>query len=379
MKNRIKILILLLIILPIVFFPSGCYDSQDINEKLIVTAIAFDYKDDEVIFLVEIANIESGISDGSSNKKNRYIHLKAIGKDLIEARNKLDAKMENPLYLSGVNCIIFSESFANAYLVEYLYRFRADETYRKKVSSAITSEDPEELFSKVHEKNLSVGYMVDGILESMEKNQKSFTRTTMRLLENLSTAYTGILMPRFDLNEGEIYLSGYSVISDSKIAGFIPMDNSKGTIFLKTNKVNFQYSVPFKDINLTLEVVLKGRKIKPSYENQKVAFDVKLDYEVELLYGDKKTPYGFEREDIKEVEQTIKGILEADAINAIEKAQIDFECDYLQFDDIFRIKYPEIFKQMDWKSEFMNADVKISTNVDLRSKKMLDYGSSEVR
>ena len=377
--KKVKILISFIIIVFCLFLVGGCYDSQDINEKLIVTSIAFDFKNDEIWYYLEIANIESGKSDETSSSKYKCIVLKASGKTLIEVRDKLDAQLDKPLYLSGVSSIIFTENFANEYLVEYLYRFRADETYRKKVSSVITSEDPEEIYKKIHEKNASVGFLIDGTLETMNKTGKSFIRTTMRLLENLSTKYTGILIPRFDLNENTVYLSGYSVISDSKIAGFLPLEDSKGTIFLKTNKVKFQYIIPFRDINLTIEVILNKRKIKTNYENNKITFNVQIDFEAELMYGDKKTPYGFVNEAIKEAEQTLKSVLENEMSSAIEKAQKDFECDYLQFDDVFRIKYPEIFKEMDWGNEFKNANVETVINVNLRSKKMLDYGLNEVR
>lgn len=59
----------------------------------------------------------------------------ARGKTLSEARHDLDIQTDKPLYFSGVRAVIFTESFAKEYLVEYLYRFRADESYRKKVQT----------------------------------------------------------------------------------------------------------------------------------------------------------------------------------------------------------------------------------------------------
>ncbi len=93
--------------------------------------------------------------------------------------------------------------------MEYLYRFRADENYRKKIQTVITTDDPETMFTTIQEKEASVGFAVEGLIESLDESGKSFSRTTMRLIENVSSDYTGILMSCVELKEKEIALTGY--------------------------------------------------------------------------------------------------------------------------------------------------------------------------
>ncbi|MFZ7134043.1 MAG: Ger(x)C family spore germination protein [Eubacteriales bacterium] len=361
-------------------FLTGCSDSVDINEKLIVTTIAFDVKDEEIWYYLEIANIESGKSkDAGESAGKKYIVVKGHGRTLTEVRDNLDMQLDKPLFLSGVRALVFTESFAKEYLVEYLYRFRVDETYRKKGQTVITKEDPEELYKSAHERNASAGFLVEGIIKTLDKSGKSFQRTTMRLLENLSSNYTGILIPCIGLQDKEISLTGYSVISGPTVTGFLPVEESTGTMFLKADKPKFHFIVPYNDINLTIEVLLTKRKITPSYEDGKINYDIKMEFRAELMYGDKKTPYNFDDVATREVTEILTAMLKQQVSNAIERAQEEFVCDYLQFDDIFRVKFPVEFQDMDWQKEFTNASTNIEVKVDLSTKWGLDYGANEVK
>lgn len=383
MKNNIlsKYFKYLLVIVAVLLFPliaSGCWDSKDINEKLIITAIAFDIKEDEIIYYIELAEINKAQGDmGGSRAK--FTSIKAHGKTLSEAKKNLDEKLNRPLYFSGVRAVIFTENFANQYLVEYLYRFRADENYRKKIQTVITTDDPETMFTTIQEKEASVGFAVEGLIESLDESGKSFSRTTMRLIENVSSDYTGILMSCVELKEKGIALTGYSVIDNNKITGFIPVEESKGVVFLKADKPKLTYAVPYNDMNLTINVELKKRKITASYKDGQIGFDIKCDFDAEVLYGDQKTPYNFEKTAIKEVTEILKNMLLKELYDAVERAHAEYKCDYLQLDDEFRIRYPAEFENMDWKSEFPESIITINVSVDLSTTHMMDYGAVDVK
>jgi hypothetical protein len=98
-------------------FLTGCGDSVDINEKLIVTTIAFDVKDGEVWYYLEIANIESGKSKDAGESAGKYIIRKGHGKSLTETRDDLDTHLNEPLFLSGAMALVPFKNpcFKNSY------------------------------------------------------------------------------------------------------------------------------------------------------------------------------------------------------------------------------------------------------------------------
>lgn len=375
-NDLIKCFVVAVLLFPLI--ATGCWDAKDINEKLIATAIAFDVKDDEIIFYVEFANIiKTQGAMGSGRAK--FTLVKAHGKTLGETRKNLDDKLDMPIYLSGVRALIFTEKFANKYLVGYLYRFRADESFRKKIQTVITTDDPETMFTSLHEHEDSVGFAVEGLIESLDESGRSFSRTTMRLIENVSSDYTGILMSCVGLKEKEIALTGYSVVDNNKIAGFIPVEESEALVFLKADKPKLTYTVPYNGINFTIKIELKKRKITASYENGEISFDIKMDFDAELLYGDQKTPYNFEETANREVTEILKNMLLNELYEAIERAHAEYKCDYLQLDDEFRIRYPEEFKNMDWHGEFPKSEIMINVSVELNTTYMMDYGAVDVK
>jgi len=379
LKKVIKILLTLLIAFLLCMLISSCGDSKDINQKSIFTAVALDKKGEEIYIYAEIANIESGnksdSKSGSSGKK--YIHVTGHGKTIVEARENLDRQLGKQPYLSATRTLILTENFAKEDLVEYLYRLRADELYRKKAITVITKEDPEKLFEISNEKDVSVGFAVEDLLDNLEGAGESFARTTSRLIENLSAEYTGFLIPCIGIEGSENSLIGYSVVNGTKVDGFIPFEDSRGIIFLKTDKPKFYYIVPYQSNKLTIEVSLKKRKIKPLYKDGAVSFDIKMDFEAKLKYGSEKTPYSFDEFAKDEVTATLTEILKLQLASSVEQAQKNFKCDYFQFDDEFRAKFPTEFEDMDWGIEFQNANVNYDVKVNLDKNRMMDYQTDE--
>jgi spore germination protein KC len=378
-KIAIKILLTTIAVLLFSVLLSGCWDAIDINEKLIATAIAFDYKDGEIWYYIEYANIEAqkSIEGASVNAKATY--KKGHADTLSGMRVDLDRQIDKPMFLSGVRVLIFTESFANEYMMEYLYRFRADEDYRKKIETVITKDDPEQIFITTHEKKTVVGFVVEDTIETLDKSGLAVSRTTMRLIENLSSKYSGILLFTIGLENKDIALIGYSVVNGDKVTGFIPIEESEGVVFLKAEKPKFYYIAPYNDYNYTVEVSLKKRKIKSFYENGQISFDIGLNFDAKLMYGNKKTPYNLEETDTKEIAQILQGIVLRDIYDALVLGQQKIKCDYFQFDDEFRVHFPVEFESMDWQKEFTNATISITVSVDLSTTYMMDYGNVDVK
>jgi len=379
MKKVRKPLCVLVVMLLLSALLSGCVgDSKDINEKSIFTAVALDKKGDEIYFYVEIANIEgSSNSENKSGTSNKYISVKSHGKTISEARENMERQLDNEVHLSAVRALILTENFAKEHLAEYLNRLRADEAYRKKTITVITKEDPENLFQICNENSVSVGFYTEKLLESLEENGVTFTRTTTRLLENLSAEYTGILMACVGLQDDNISLKGYSVVHDSTIVGFIPVEEAKSVVFIKADKPKFVYTLSYKTNQFTSEVILKKKKIKPVYENGEISYDMAFNFEAKLMYGDEKTPYHFTQTDNANVTKSLTEMLKTGLLDAVAQAQETFQCDYLQFDDIFRLKYPAQFDEMDWQKEFEKVTYSIDVKVVLNKNGVMDYETDE--
>ena len=371
-------LLVALVLLTAAFTAVG--DSKDINNKLIVTTIAVDRRDGEIWIYAEFANIQAGQSStGGGGAAPKYFLVKGHGGTLPEARLNLERQLDMPLYISGARTLLITENFAREHLVEYLYRLRADENYRKKVITLITRDNLDELFKTPMEQNLSVGYSAENTVQTLESSGGGFSRTTSRLIENLTDSYTGILIPCIGLQEKEIALTGYSVVNNTKVIGFIPIEACKGLNILKTDKAKSFYVIPFNGVQYTVEADLTKRTTEAFYENGAPVFKISLSFDATLEYGDKKLPYSFGAADNEALTAMIKRMIDQDVRDAVYQAQSTYHTDYLQLDDAFRVAFPLVAESMNWNEAFARAAITPEVDVSLKSTYMMDYSVDHLR
>jgi len=374
--------LLIIILIFSTILTSGCWDSTDINEKVIMTSVMLDKKDGEIILYGEAANIEaskdggSGGGSGAGSGGGQFLLFIGRGKTIPQARENLNLQAEKEVYISGTRTLIFTERFAKEYLVEYLNRIRYDEQYRKKVITVITKEDPEKLVKIANDASTFAGFEIDDMLQVLKKGGKAFILPTANLLENLSGKYTGILVPCIGIQDKELILNGYFPVTDSTIADFIPIKETRGILLLTAKKPILTYIVPYKDLEYTVDVRLTKRKMIPIYQNGKITFNVKCDFKAEVLYGNKKIPYGFNDTVNAEVSESLRKLIKKDINDAFDHAQ-KCKCDYLQCYDIFRIHYPDEIEKLDWEKEFPKITPNVVVKLDLESTSMMDYSIKE--
>ncbi len=379
--NRLIKLCALLLLMGLAGATTVVGDSRDINDKLIATTIAVDLRDGEFWFYVEFANIEAGKGStaGAGGVAGQYYVVKSHGKTFVEARSDLNRQLDKPLYMGGVRTLLLTQRFAEDDLVHYLNRLRADETYRKKVITLTTTDELDVLFKTFNDKNQSVGYSAENTIKTLDAQGSCFLRTTSRLLENLSDAYTGILIPAVGLQGQETALTGYTVVEGTRAVGFIPIDECAGVNLLKADKAKTFYVMPYRDMELTVETCLRSRKLAATYSDGRAHFTFSLRVDAAVEYGDTKTPYDLMETDRAALIQTVEGLIIGDVQTAFYQAQDVYRTDYLQCDDAFRVKYPALFDSLDWAEMFAQAEFQVDVSVDLTINHMLDYSDDVAR
>jgi hypothetical protein len=358
-------------------------DAVDINKKLIVTTVAVDKVGEEIWFYVEVANIQAGGSNGSGGGPaplgSKYYYVKGHGKNFEEGRLDVDRQLDLPVYISGVRTLILTERFADEDddLVTYLYRLRSDETYRKKVLTVTTRDDLDEMFAAMNGRNFSVGYSIENTVTSLEQQGEAFSRTTSRLLENISSLYSGVLIPCIGIRDKETVLAGYSVVNGDRVAGYIPIKDCNGLNILKADKARTFFDVLYQNKLFEVQTLLQSRSMTPYYQNGEISFLFKLKFKATVEYGDNRTPYHLNRDALKEMENTLRQIILEEMIGTLNQAQNVYKTDYLQMDDAFRIKYPAVFDLLDWQTAFLSAKVYWDIKAVLSVKPSLNYESDQ--
>ena len=381
MKRCLLLLTVLALALPI----GGCMDALDINKKLIVTTVAVDKVGDEFWLYVELANIQASSSNGSGGGPaplgSKYYYVKGHGKTFAEGRQDVDRQLDQPIYISSVRTLLLTERFADDDddLVTYLYRVRSDETYRKKVLTVTTRGDLDEMFTALNKRNFSVGYSIEYTITSLEHQGEAFSRTTSRLLENISSRYSGVLIPCIGMRGEETILAGYSVVNGNRVTGYIPLQECEGLNILKADKARTFFDVPYQDKLFAVKTILGSRTITPYYQNGEISYLFKLRFKATVEYGNNRTPYHLNKGALKEMENSLRQIILGKLDTTLYQAQNIYKTDYLQMDDAFRIKYPAAFSRLDWQPAFSSAKVYWDIRIDLSVSPSLNYETDQQR
>ena len=374
-KNRCKLVAMLLLIS---FALTGCWDAADVSSLNLSTMVILDRKGDELSFTLEIAKVlpaGEGGEGGVSGEKQ--IYLIGSGKNLAEARQDLDMQMDKPLFLGTIRALVITERAAANDLAEYLFRLRENQEYRQKVNIAIIRDDPQALTEAKSEADQPIGYTIDDTIYTGQKNGHTCAVTTEKYVDDI-LAKRGFIVHHIGLTDNQqIKLDGYSVFRDAKLVGFIPMESSRGLSYLLSeHQPVWVFRLPVDTGSVTMEVDLGHRKIKPSYQDGRIRFQVQLSFNAIIQYTSNVSPFPINKQNLQQYSDGLNQVLAQEIRAAIEQSQNQFQSDYLNFGEAFRLAYPDEFEQMDWSAEYLKAEIKVATSVKISVSDKIDIGAS---
>ena len=119
----------ILIILPLLFCLTGCYNYRELNDLAIVSGISIDKNEDEYIVTVEIINPKKQ-QDASSGKEPEFVVYTNKGNSMQEALRKILKESPKKLYGAQMDVLIIDEATAKTELNNILDFFSRDPEIR---------------------------------------------------------------------------------------------------------------------------------------------------------------------------------------------------------------------------------------------------------
>lgn len=347
---------------------AGCWDARDINDKALITLVVTDRQDGDLVFYVEVPNLTVGQLSERGASQEQYDIISGAGKTYAEARRQLDTQMDKPIFLGTVRALVLTDELMEFGIEEYFYRMQTMVDYRRALDVVTTRDTPEAFLSVQPENNVSIGYEIDETVNSLESNGKVVIYTISDVLEFLYADQCFVLI-NMDVKNGRLIYTGYSVIHSGKYGGFVPLEESKGLVWLLGHNTMRIYTVQTDAYLATVDVRNISRKITPHYSDGQITFDIRLGFDSRVLYMDKSIRFDDRQQAL--VKNMLQTQLMDDVAEAIIQSQA-FQCDYLGFKDVFRTAYPGLTAQLDWDAAYTNAAFNISVETTLDPGGMLD-------
>ena len=360
------------IIFAVTILVTGCWDSTDIEEKDITLTVIVDKEEEDIVYYVEVARYKQEKEGPGSDS----IILKSKGEDLHEAREDLDRKSNKPIYLGATQTLVLTENFTKDGIEEYAYRIRQIPDYRKTLKLTTTSANPEELLKSETENSKFVGVTIEDILQKLIDAGNCVYFTMAHFLEVLASPYKCNIMPSIGLIDNYATLVGYSVFYDSKSVDFIPVGDSEGMILLLADKPMGTFVVEYEENKATIETKIKKRSIKVELVEGKPHFNISFQCESVLRYLEKHT--FLTKELAAGLNTALQDRMKEEIIKSIDMSQNDIGHDYLNFYNVFRIKYPLYVKKIDWDEVYKDAQFEVNIKSRLDEGGKFDYGAIHI-
>ena len=367
---------ILIIIIPLLFLLTGCYDYKELNSISILSATEINKIDDEFIVSAQAVNPQA--PDKTSNAQAPFIIYTGRGKTIQEAYRSIANESSKFLYLNHIQILIINEKIAKENLDEIVDYFMRSSAIRTEFYVLIGRDDNIlDIITPINDISSA------SIKESIENNLKYLGTTSditfNELVSIMLDKNSEIVLPSIklinDSKEGEnienteetkvnakYELSNLAIFKDDKLIGYLNEEQSK-TYNILQNKINntiLTYECD-KDKYMSVEIIDSQSSIDVS--NKKANIEVKLsgnlnEYNCSKSLENKKT--------IEKIEKEFEQKLTESITKNINEVRTEYNSDIFGFlDNIYKKDY-KTYKTI--KNNWYNSNyqcLELSVNVDL--------------
>lgn len=384
--KKLKV-ILIIIMLMILIFATGCWGRRELNEMAIISAAGVDpYSEKELTFVYQIANPSAIAAKGVGSIKTPFFTHKTNGETLFSATTKASRELSRALYYGHLQAFVINSKFAEEYglrhLLDFLYR---NNEVRENIHLFVTDDQSVEnilstqvILDNINgiaiEKNLRNAYENEGVVRPIELRE---------VVSSLICEAGGVVIPLIKISPDEpksnlaatqnaimgtvIRIEGFAVFKKDKQIGTLNPKEARALNFITDDIKKTSLVFPYKGHNHTLEILRSDTKVTTDIKNGKP--EVLIEIENQASLNDFTIPV--ELDDpavINELEAITNKVIKEDVEAVIKRVQQDYQVDIFEFCYKFAQQQPKEWNKIkdDWDKEyFVDLDVKIKVNTTI--------------
>ncbi|MDF2568054.1 MAG: germination protein Ger(x)C family [Oscillospiraceae bacterium] len=361
--------ILLILILSNIFIFTGCWNYSEIDEQVIVSAIAIDKGQNGKKFHVSAEIIL--IAQGSNAEVSTAI-VESDGNTMLESLRNMISTTSQKLYHGQCKVMVIGKQLAREGIAETLDFPLRDHEVRKDmfvvVSQADTAQEILETEALINPVN---GFEIDTVLNtdvgslSQVKPVRVIDSINVLATEGKSLAVPTISLIKDNNEKKTTSLSGLAIFKRDKLIGFLSEEESKMYQFITDSVNNTALSVrTSEDSNdyVCFEVFENKTTVKPSKIKDALNFEIKINSEVSL-----DETQGFEI-DGKKLGEIYTRNLKNRVENLIDNAKKFYKIDIFGFGHLLDLKNTKLWEKYkkNWDETFLKASFTVSPQVKVR-------------
>jgi spore germination protein KC len=368
--RRKWILLCLCAIFP--FGATGCWDSQMIEQRTFVAAMALDVAKGGYEATIQApvpAKIVGGGGEGGGGGGKggpEAVQLfSGKGKSLAEAILDLQSRVNYPLFFGHTQIILLSEEVARRGIDDVLDYMRRHPEFRRRLWPVVVKGKAiEGLMIKTRLEQIPTYYLRD-MIETNVKAGRVPDQTLNDVYINISTPYREVSLLNVVTGEESDYdMKGLAVLKKGRMVGVVPHPMSNPLLQIREQKRGWNMAVPCPDGQgkVLFRPTWVQRKIEVSDEP---AVRIHVDVEGNLI--EKTCGIDLSQQKaVKSLERRLAEAYEKTARDLVEQTYRRMKVDVFQLGNYIHAFEPDLYRKIDWKNNFSSIPVTVDYDVQIR-------------
>lgn len=343
---------------------SGCWDVEDINNRAIVLALGLDVTLEGRIRVSAqipvIMDIHAPTVPGGQASAKPFQIISGESDTSFGVVPELQSKTIRSLFYGQIQAVIINADLAKhglKPLVDFLERHPKIPPQAWVLLTRGRAEDF--LNAPLFTKEIP-GIALQIFFHSSSKADRVYTLQEMEIVKAFTTGLEDAYMPFItdDPEKKEYTIEGLGVFHRDRMVGELSGDETRMFGFLSGRVNNAYPSIPLDNVNkATFREVKAKTKIKVISKRNRLEFLIKTrakGYLVEMT----NAKANLDTKEIKEIEQKTEWAIKAEMMKTIRHLQ-ELNSDILGFGELVRATQPEVWRHINWDTEFPQVQVKI--------------------
>lgn len=358
---------------------SGCWDSTEVNDLAVITAIGIDLTEDRnleltvKIYLISPASSQQSetISEPSSGGSGRKsVARSAEGFNMADAASKLQQMITRRVFWGQAEVILFGQRLAEEGLadtLDYLLRHPAP---RERANVFVAEGSAKEALLL----NPQIERSIADALQEMAEAQTGLNITLKELAQMLAGRSGAAVLPIVKIDEHEeektpfTFIQGAAILKDGKMIGSLDDTATRGILWLRNEIKQSTVTVTPEESPGSVSVrILRNRtELIPHIREGDWSMTVRIEAWDEIADNTTNLDLSGPKH-IGHVEKLLEADINRRILDALEPAQKEMKADIFQFAEAFYRKYPKEWNRNGkrWDEIFPNMDVKLETHVKI--------------
>lgn len=366
-----KIFKLLCIPLAVGILFSGCKNSTNLKDIIIVEGIGIDNDEQNgVEITIQMLNVAKSASNGEAPSGNMTENISNKGKSIIDSMSFMTKKLSKDLFFGQTKIVVLGKSIAEGGIDDHLDYFLRSTDTRSDVALCMSDDKASKLLESKENDSRVPCENILYLLQNSEAAGVSAYITTGQVLNLYTDKTSDIYIPvlKGDKNDKGVTANGIAVFNNDKMTAVLDDEETNGFLLISGKAKGF--SMEFEDEKLgKVGVEFFNIKAKNSacVENSQIVFKSRIYAKMIINEIESSSETEITAEESMRLCKTAEKELEKNCRSAFEACR-RAESDSLRVGEYVAKDLPETYEKCsdNWDDYFKSSKIEPSAEISIK-------------